>query len=308
MAEKKKRFKLFDMNRDGPGVSKDEAPLTPTFLHLPKFYFRKFTKLLSVNMLMTPLFIIPLIMVYLYVVAPTTPTESHVLYSTLYGSYLLTSSPAWTSLLGVYGIQLNMPVFDPLRIWVMIGLFLLLGAVWGWINVGATYCCRSLFRGEPVFVLDDFKYSIRRNLKQGFFVGLIDYGCLALLAYDMVYFSRRGGTFWLDFMFFALCAVTAVFLFMRMYFYVMLITFDIKTGKLLKNSLIFSILGIKRNLLAALSILIVAGLNAVLIILFYPINVFVPIMLPFIYLLPTVCMFKVYFTYPVLEKYMIKRS
>ena len=302
----KKKFKLFDMNRDGPGVSKEEKPLKPTFWNLPRFLFRKFSKLLSINFLMTPLFIVPLIMIYLYLVAPTTATESHVLYSTLYGSYLLSSSPAWTSLLGVFGIMINMPVFDTLRSWVLIVLFVLLGCIWGWVNVGATYCCRSLFRGEPVFVLDDFKYSIKRNLKQGFFLGLIDFSCLALLGYDFFFFSRRGGTFWLDFMFFALCAVAIVFLFMRVYFYIMLVTFDIKLGKLLKNSLFFSILGIKNNLLASLSIIIVVGINALLIIVFYPINVVVPIILPFIYLLPTLCMLKVYFSYPVLEKYMIK--
>ena len=47
-----RKFKLFDMNRDGPGVSKDDKPFVPNFISMPKFYFRNFTRILSLNFLM----------------------------------------------------------------------------------------------------------------------------------------------------------------------------------------------------------------------------------------------------------------
>ena len=45
------KFKLFDMNRDGPGVSKDEKPFVPNLVSMPKFYFRNFSRVLSLNFL-----------------------------------------------------------------------------------------------------------------------------------------------------------------------------------------------------------------------------------------------------------------
>ena len=53
--KQKKKFKLFDMNRDGPGVSKDEKPFVPNLLSMPKFYFRNFSRVLSLNFLMLPI-------------------------------------------------------------------------------------------------------------------------------------------------------------------------------------------------------------------------------------------------------------
>jgi len=134
-----RKFKLFDMNKDGPGVSKDEKPFVPNLLSMPKFYFRNFTRILSLNFLMLPLLIIPLIVIYMFLVAPTTPSETSVLYSTLYGSKIISDSSVWNSLLSVYGMQLNLPTFSPAVIWVMLGLGGLLAVIWGWVNVGATY-------------------------------------------------------------------------------------------------------------------------------------------------------------------------
>lgn len=301
-----RKFKLFDMNREGKGVSKDEKPLKPTFFNLPKFYFRRFTKVLNLNFVMLPIWIIPLVLAYLYTVADSMATQTDVVYSTLYGIHLINPSPGTASLVGVFGTQLPLQTYGPGRIWVSIGLVVLLAAVWGWINLGATYCARGMFRGDPVFIWSDFKYAISRNLWQGLFVGIIDFAVLGILGYDLFYFSQRGGTFWLDFFFFGICGALAIYLFMRFYIYLMLVTFDIKTGKLIKNSLIFSILGIKRNLIGAFWIVAIILLNALLVLLFWNIQVVVPLILPMIYLLPTITLFKVYSAYPVIEEYMIK--
>lgn len=301
----KKKFRLFDMNRDGPGVPKSEKPLVPNFINTPKFYFRHFTRLLSLNFLMLPLILIPLFALYLYIVAPTTPTQTDVMYAPLYGSYVMTGNPAWTSLLGVYGIQLNLPTFDALHIWIYVGLALLLAFVWGPVNVGATYICRSMFRGDPVFLWSDFWYSVKKNFKQGLIFGLIDAACLGALAFDLIYYMRVGGTFWTDFTFFGICFVVALYMLMRFYIYLMIITFDMKLRKILKNSLIFSVLGIGRSLSAVFWMLALIALNVLLAIACYPIRFFVPIFLPIIYLLPSICLLKTYAAYPTIEKYMI---
>lgn len=305
MTQNKKRFKLFDMNRDGPGVPKSDGPLKPTFANLPKFYFRHFTKVLSLNLLMLPLILIPLAALYFYVIADTTPSQMDTLYAPLYGSYLLTGNPAWTSLLGVYGLQLNLPVFDAGHIWLYIGLALLLAFVWGPVNIGATYICRSMVRGEPVFLWSDFWYAVRKNFKQGLLFGLLDVVCLAALTFDILYYMRVGGTFLTDFVFFAICFVIAVYLLMRFYIYLMIITFDMKLRKILKNALIFSILGFGRSLIAIFWTVVLVGLNVLLAIACYPIRFFVPVFLPILYLLPSALLIRTYSAYPTIQKYMI---
>ena len=303
-----RKFKLFDMNKDGPGVSKDEKPFVPNLLGLPKFYFRNFTRLLSLNFLMLPLLIIPLVLVYMFLIAPTTPSETSVLYSTLYGSHIIGESSVWNALLSVYGIQLNLPTFSPGVIWLMLGLGVLLAVIWGWVNIGATYCTRNMLKGDPVFMTSDFFYAIKRNLWQGLLLGLIDFGIIALLIIDFVYFSKIGGTFMIDFFYYAICALCIIYFFMRFYIYLMLVTFDIKIKKIFKNALIFSVLGIGRNMMSVLGMVVLVALNVALILLLWPLGVVAPLILPLIYLLPSINLLISYGAYPVIEKYMINND
>jgi uncharacterized membrane protein YesL len=303
-----KKFKLFDMNRDGPGVSKDEKPFVPNIISMPGFYCRNFTRLLSLNFLMLPMLLIPLALVYMFIIAPTTPSETSLLYSTLYGSHVLGESPVWNSLMSVYGIQLNLPTFSPGVIWVMLGLGALLAAIWGWINVGATYCTRNMLKGDPVFLTSDFFYAIKRNFWSGLLLGLIDFGILAILIFDFAYFSKIGGTFMIDFFYYAICALCIIYFFMRFYIYLMLVTFDIKIKKIFKNALIFSVLGVGRNLMSFLGIIILLALNVALILLLWPLGVVAPLILPLIYLLPSINLLITYGAYPVIEKYMINND
>ena len=53
MKEKKtKTFSLFNFNKDGKGVEKDEVVGPPTLKNFFKPFFRRFNKLLSLNLLM----------------------------------------------------------------------------------------------------------------------------------------------------------------------------------------------------------------------------------------------------------------
>ena len=304
----KKPFLLFDMNRNGRGVPKNEPKLKPTLGNLPKIFYRKFTKLLSLNFMMLPIWLLPLAEAWLYVTAPTMPSQTHGAFSSVFGIGTIAQSPAIASLQGILGFQLGLQTYDKLRYFVAGLLLIVLALIWGWINVGVTYITREMFKGEAVFIWSDFWYAVKKNLWQGLWLGLIDFFCSAMLIYDLFFFGTRGGTFGLDFMFFALCAVVLIYMFMRYYMYLILVTFNIKTLKLLKNSLIFSILGIKRNLLSFFAVFVVLLLNAALIVLFWSVGiawVAIPLILPLIYLLPTLKFFKTYGAYPVIEKYMI---
>jgi uncharacterized membrane protein YesL len=124
------------------------------------------------------------------------------------------------------------------------------------------------------------------------------------LVFDLLYYSGTVGTFWLDLMFWALTALAFLYIVMRPYIYMMLITFDMKLRKMLKNALIFSVLGIKRNLLALLGIVLLVGIHALLIILFMP-RVIITVIVPILYLLAAIGFITAYAVYPVIDRYMI---
>ena len=109
----------------------------------------------------------------------------------------------------------------------------------------------------------------------------------------------------LDLMFWGICGLSILYIWMRFYMYLMLVTFDLPIKKVIKNSLIFTALGFKRNLVSSLWILLVGGLNIALGIALISTGFIIPIVLPFFYLLGFSLFTTVYAAYPVLDKYMI---
>lgn len=300
----KKKFRLFDMNRDGKGVDKDEDR-TPNLKFFFKQFARKFTKILQLNLLMI-FQVLPLIIIALsYFSGDKTPTVTNLAYAPLYGINTIASSVGGAPILDVSSIQMKIPVFAPLFMIIMIAIALFLIITFGWQNVGAAYVLRGLFRGEAVFVWSDFFYGIKRNFKQGFWMGILDALFIFILGVDFFFFLGQGGTFWLDLMYFVIFAMIIIYMIMRFYIYLLLITFDLKITKIIKNALIFTALGIKRNLLAFLGIILLIALNVALIIIFVPSGFSVPLILPLLYLMGTVGFMTTYAAYPVIDKYMI---
>ena len=301
----KKRFKLFDMNRDGKGVYEHETR-KPTLGFFFKLLFRKFSQLLQLNLLML-FMVLPIIAaLFIFFLGNKTNTATDVLFAPLYGLNISTSSlPDITSLLDLSIIQMDIPALKPLSNVIMILLAAFLALTWGWQNVGAAYVLKGLFNGDAVFVFSDYFYAIKRNFKQGFLLGLMDFAFIVVLIVDFVYFSGVGGTFGLDFMYFVILALVIIYSIMRFYIYTLLVTFDIKNFKLLKNALIFAVLGIKRNLMAMIGIILLLALHVLLLVLFIPIGVSIPLILPFVYIIAVFGFISTYAAYPVIEKYMI---
>jgi hypothetical protein len=249
--EKKKRFKFFNLNRDGKGVYEDENR-KPTLGFFFKLLFRKFGKLVRLNFIM--LFqIFPIIGVAAIVIfGSSTYNATSSLYAPLYGISQVVDSPVITNQLNMVSKQVETPLFTPGMI-IGIGLLaLFLFITFGWQNVGAAYVLRGMFRGDAVFIFSDYFHGIKKNWKQGILVGMIDFVCSALLIYDLYILWVSGRALAFGF----ILAISIIYVFMRFYIYQILITFNIKTFKLLKNALIFSVLGILRNLLAILGIVL----------------------------------------------------
>lgn len=306
--KKKSRFPFFK-KKESKGVTKEEAELEANAPRDLKFFFklfgRRFSKLLTLNFLM--LFqIIPLLAAfYGYLQGPTTPVQTSVFSQTVFGVRLFSDAPALTLLDGLSGATIGMPAHGSPVYVIIAVLILLLAVTWGWQNVGATYILRGFVRGEPVFMWTDYKYAIRKNRKQGFFMGLIDFACIAILAFDILYFSGMSGSFAQDMMFYCTIGLAIIYCFMRYYIYLMLITFDLSIPKLLKNALIFTTVGIWRNIAASVGVLLMIALNLLLAVWLVPLGVVVPLILPFFYLLPCSAFMTAYAAYPKIKQYMI---
>lgn len=305
--EKNKKFKLFDMNRDGKGVDVMEDR-TPTLKFFFKLCFRKFTQLLQLNLLM--LFqIIPLLVIFFAVdiYGPKTSMTTDVLYAPLYGISKVAPSVSATSMLDLVGIQIESSLYlTPVMMILTATMLLFLAITYGWQNVGAAYVLRGLVRGDAVFVFSDYFYGIRRNRKQAFFMGLFDFACTVILIVDLMFLNPlTGAGFGMDVMYFMILALIIVYLFMRFYLYQLLITFDLSIFKILKNALIFTVLGIKRNLMAMLGIVFLLALHIVLIFVTLSFGFSIFLVLPLVYIVAMFGFIATYASYPIIDRYMI---
>ena len=301
-------FEFFNYHRDNRPDALEEDT-TPTLKRYFKLLGRRFWKLVTLNMMMLPMIIPIFIGIYLYFGIAQTPTANDLIFPQLYGISLIDPSPASTILLDLYGAQLNIPVYgNSLGSYIGIGICVVfLIVTFGWQNIGATYVLRGMVRGEPVFVWSDYFYAIKRNLKPALFLGLLDFVVLFLLGFDIMYFWNQTGTFMLDVGFFAICALCILYFFMRFYIYLLLVTFDLSIRKILKNALIFTMLGIKRNLMALLGLILITVIMLSLFPLFgmTPLGIAIPLILPFLFYPAVTAFTTAYAAYPIIDRYMI---
>ncbi len=301
MENAKKRS--FFRRTDRPDLLPEDT--TPTLSYFFKLLWRKAGKLLTLNLFMIFLAAPIVVTILLYFYSPTVPTVTSPLYAPFAGLYLAGNSPSTGIFLSFFGEPLDVPVPTDGRIAWMILLMAFLFLTFGWQHVGAYYNIRSLVRGDSCFLLSDYFYAIKKNWKQGLFFGMIDFIVITLLGFDLYYFLLSTGDFLSGIFYAIIIFLCLLYTVMRFYIYPMMITFDLSIRKLLKNALIFSLLGIKRNLMALLGIALILGANLFLIFFGLSRGVSVFIVLPFFYLLPLLSFIGVYAAYPNIKRYMI---
>ena len=275
---------------------------TPNIGYFFKSLGRKFTKLISINLLAIFQFAPLIVAFFAYFWTETKPTIIDSSYPILQGiSDFAESTPADIISLFLSSVQYRIPHETWGLLILMAGMYLLFVLTFGFWNVGLTYLMRELVNGKPVFIMSDMKYAIKRNFKQGFCFGALDALLITILVVDFSYLSSLPSDFFGDFMYIAIIAISIIYFIMRFYIYLMLITFDMKIGKLFKNSLIFVMLGIKRNLLAILWMIVMLVINVCVFVMFQPLG----IILPILYVVSFPLFTTAYAAYPVIKKYMI---
>ena len=291
--------------RDGKGVEKGEDT-TPNLKYFFKLWGRKFWKLISLNFLML-VQIVPLMgILFLHLGGPKVSTQYDPLYSVLLGAQTAwPTSEGMTLFNSAAGLLQDIPIFNSWAYWVM-GLLIVFHIVtYGWQKAASTYILRNLVRGDGVFMFSDYFYAIRKNWKQGLVMGIFDTAVLFALVFDFLYFLNSPSTGVNNFMYVMIFALIIIYGIMRFYTYLMMVTFDMKLSKILKNALIFTALGIKRNIMALLGILLLTGVFVLMIVFLLPMKLAVVLILPFLCLLAFCGFMYTYAAYPIIQRYMI---
>lgn len=252
----KKRFRLFDTQRVGRGVEKGEVYRTPGLRGFFRAYKDSFGKLLSVNLL-TVFGNFPLLFL-IFILTGVTQIDYYApmsdMFPGLYGVFLIdgTATPATMSLYGIEGIFV-LANTSTVWTWICLGIACLAVFTFGCVNAGCAYILRNLVTGDPVFVWTDFVSVIRQNKKQAFFYGIFDAILMVLIPYNLYYYITSGNIGFLNsFLFWMTVVVEILYLFMRRYIYLQMVTFDLPIKKQIKNAFIMAFVGIKRNILALL--------------------------------------------------------
>ena len=304
--KKSKGLPFFNYNKDGKGVKNEEANLPFTFLNFFKYFARHFSKMLSLNIAMVLgnfpiLFVLPAFGGFFN---ETSIAPLDIRYPVI-GGFLpfVEENATLAPLMGTIGSFSSVSIWTPVN-YIFLGLACLAIFTFGPINASTTYIVRNLLKGEPVFMWDDMKYSIKRNVKQSIIYGIFDLFLCGMLAYDMIFFFFRMNLDFMHSMFFYVSIVSFVFyMFMRYYIYMMMVTFDLKLTKLFKNAMIFAFLGFKRNILAFIGIAIVSLIN-LLIFSFGPLMA-LGIALPFVVTMGICTYIAAYASWPKIKEIMI---
>ncbi len=303
----KKSFNLYNLFSGelggGKGVKKEEKITSYSVVNGVKLYGRNFGNMFKLNLLYLfgnfPIFF------FMFALSGNASnaslTQTNILYSSFRGVLLSGEfDPVMAALNGVLGYRTTNYV-PTTATYILIGLTALVLLTFGIVNVGCAYILRNIVKQEPIFFLSDFFYAIKRNWKQALPFGMLDLFFCGLLCYDVIFFYYNIGTFFNNVCFYLSLLLVFLYFIMRFYIYPMMLTFDLSIFKLIKNALIFTMLGFKRNLMA-LIMMVAALLFSYGVFLAYPP---LGIILPLIILISTLSFISMYAAFPKIKQIMI---
>lgn len=288
--------------KPGKGVRKQDVAQNFGFKRFFTTFGDKFWNLVTLNLLY---FLIncPLFAIFAYLAGVggvPYKTPVNVLFQPLAGVMRHGESHALNALYGVVGTQMEHRYPSTLtNVLLLVGLLSLL--TFGISTAAMTYTQRNFVRREPGEIAEDFFGCIKRNWKQSILLGLLDLLFVFVIAFDIVSYLYTNQSFGFLVLFYLTLFLSLIYLLMRPYMYLMVVTFDLKIAKIIKNSWILAISGIGRNLFCGLFALITLVLNVV-------VFNFVPSLgvgMLFILTASVAWFFQIYGAWPIVKKHMI---
>ena len=256
--KKKKKLQILDISRDGKGISKRQVAKPGSLKKFFISYKDNFNKIIFVNIFFV-LGNFPLIFL-IATLSGYTKLESQLpmydIFQNLNPFFSGEQSGYSLTLYALAGLQSQ--VFVPTTLtYVFYGISALTFLSFGVVNVGTAYILRNIAKGDPVFTWSDFIYAIKRNWKQALPFGIIDILINAILIFNIYNMVANSSDFLGSLMFWSNLVILIAYFFMRFYIYVQMVTFELTLFKIIKNSLIFVLVGLKRNVVAFVGIIAV---------------------------------------------------
>ena len=117
---------------------------------------------------------------------------------------------------------------------------------------GLVYILRNFANEKPVFMVSDFFDAFKSNVKQGYVLGILDLLTSGIVGIALLwYIANQGLSIAMAIPLGVCIAVEVLLMFMRFYTYLMTVTVELPIKHILKNSFIFSFLGLKTNFISA---------------------------------------------------------
>lgn len=182
--------------------------------------------------------------------------------------------------------------------------FLLIGLpviiLFGPATAAASQVVRKFTLEKPIFMMDEYKTAFKNNFRQALPVGVFDIFFVSAFAYGIIFYGEaldRDPSISNYVMIIISIAIAAYFLMAHFYIYLEIVSLTLPLGKVVKNALLLTVMGIKVNIISfVVWVAFVLGM-----VLLLPYSIFALPILPFGWLF-FLCAFN---SYPVIQKYII---
>ena len=214
-------FGLFDYNKPGRGVSKDDVDKSGPALYFDEL-FRRFWKLISLNIIF--------LLCSLPALAVIFALSS---YALLWLESILNAN--FTEYIMIAAIKLT----------ILAAAFIGTGAA----SAAQAYVLRCYVNDTHSWVWSDFKDKLKSNFLQGTAVFIIDMVVLSLLFVSWLFYSTQLTGLSKAFMVCIIAVISLIFVMMHMYIYRITVTFKLKIKDIYRNALILTMAKLPWNLL-----------------------------------------------------------
>ncbi len=301
--------KIYDFfsgsNKPGKGVTKKQVEFDKKlgfgfFFRLMKMRLGKFSATNLIFALCNIFFFVALFGLT-GIIDDTVPTAANPLYAQISAASKNDSGPAIASLYGIYGASVGMRVVSTASRFLMWSISVLI-LTFGLSTIGMVYNIRNVCTGDHIDTWNDFFHAIKKNIKQGIVVGIMDALLICLLVYDILAYGVEANREFIFLVFYYASIVFAVvYYIMRFYIYLQLVTCEMSIGKMIKNSFLLTVLGFKRNFVGLLAAIAFAVILLYCYILLPQFSIVLLCMFAFSFL----TYIGVYCAYPIIKRYVI---
>ncbi|MBQ7097430.1 MAG: YesL family protein [Clostridia bacterium] len=234
-------FGFFNYSKPGPGVPKRDPNQSRMSIYF-ELLRRKWWNLVKLNLLYfvsaIPFFVVTMVVMG-FLSSRITDAVSPVFYEI--------SETEAAAMPMIAGFDLIIKFALAILFTVFFGL--------GPVTAGYTYILRNYSREEHVYPVADFFEHAKSNFLQSFCLWIIDLIVFVLVTTAITFYSSMGGAVSLLNAFIFLFLL--IYLMMHLYIYQIMITFKLSMGSIFKNSFIFVMSNVPKNMLLLLILVVV---------------------------------------------------